>query len=88
MGYVVERLLPLDDAEIAQACRRWSATPMDGDTMSRIQARQVWSLRRALPEGARPRFDAIPIGVQAQLAELYAEVWSGETPDARGERGA
>ena len=85
---MVERLLPLDDAEIAQACRRWSATPMDGDAMNRIQARQVWSLRLALPEGARPRFDALPIGVQAQLAELYAEVWSGETSDARGERGA
>ena len=86
--YVVERSLPLDEAEIAQACRRWSATPMDGDAMNRIQARQVWSLRLALPAGARPRFDALPIGVQAQLAELYAEVWSGETPDARGERGA
>ena len=86
--YVAERLLTLDDAEIAQACRRWSATPMDGDAMNRIQARQVWSLRLALPEAARSRFDALPIGVQAQLAELYAEVWSGETSDARDERGA
>jgi hypothetical protein len=86
--YVVERLLPLDDAEIAQACRRWSAVPMDGDALNRIQARQAWSLRLALPEEARPRFDALPIGVQAQLAELYAEVWSGERSDARGERGA
>jgi hypothetical protein len=86
--YIVECLLPLDDAEIAQACRRWSATPMDGDALDRIQARQVWSLRLALPEGARSRFDALPIGVQAQLAEIYAEVWSDETSDARGERGA
>jgi hypothetical protein len=86
--YVVERLLPLDDAGIAEACRRWSATPMDGDAMNRIQARQVWALRLALPEGARPRFDALPIGVQAQLAELFAEVWSAGTAIARGERGA
>jgi hypothetical protein len=86
--YVVERLLPLDDTEIAQACRRWSATPMDGDAINRIRARQVWSLRLALPEGARSRFDALPVGVQAQLAELYAEVWSGESSEARGERGA
>jgi hypothetical protein len=86
--YVVERLLPVDDAEIAEACRRWSATPMDGEALDRIQARQVWSLRLALPEGARSRFDALPIGVQAQLAEIYAEVWSDETSDARGERGA
>jgi hypothetical protein len=86
--FVVERLLPLDDAEIAQACRAWSATPMDGDAMDRIQARQVWSLRLALPEGDRSRFDALPVGVQAQLAEIYAEIWSGATTNARGERGA
>jgi hypothetical protein len=86
--YVVERLLPLDDAEIAQACRRWSATPIDGDAMDRIQARQVWALRLALPQGARARFDGLPIGVQTQLAEIYAEVWSGGTSEARGERGA
>ena len=86
--YVVERLLPLDDAEIAKACRRWSATPMDGDAMNRSQARQVWSLRLALPEGARTRFDALPIDVQAQLAEIYTDVWSAGPSDTRGERGA
>jgi hypothetical protein len=61
---------------------------MNGDAMNRIQVRQVWSLRLALPEQVRPRFDALPIGVQTQLAELYADVWSGKTTDARGERGA
>jgi hypothetical protein len=86
--YVVERLLPLDDAEIADACRRWSAGPMDGDVMSRTQARQVWSLRLALPEGSRSRLDALPLGVQAQLAEIYTEVWSGGASKASGERGA
>jgi hypothetical protein len=86
--YVVERLLPLDDAEIAEACRRWSAAPMDGDAMNRARARQVWALRLVLPEAPRSRFDALPIGVQAQLAELYAEVWSAGTAVAREERGA
>jgi hypothetical protein len=86
--YVVERLLPLDEAEIAEACRRWSATPMDGDAMNRIQARQVWDLRLALPEAPRSRFDALPVGVQAQLAEIYAEVWSAGPSVARDERGA
>lgn len=86
--YVVERLLPLADAEIAETCRRWSATPLDGDAMNRVQARQVWALRLALPEDARSRFDALPVGVQAQLAELYAEVWSAGTSVVRDERGA
>jgi len=86
--YVVERLLPLDDVEIAQACRRWSATPLDGDVMNRLQARQVWALRLALPDGARSRFDALPIAVQVQLAEVYTEVWSAGPVDARGERRA
>jgi hypothetical protein len=86
--YVVERLLPLDDAEIAEACRRWSATPMDGDAMNRTQARQVWALRVALPEAPRSRFDSLPTGVQAQLAEIYAEVWSAETSGTRSARGA
>jgi hypothetical protein len=86
--YVVERLFPLEDAEIVEACRRWSATPMDGDAVSRTQARQVWALRLALPEEARSRFDALPLRVQAQLAELYTEVWSDEASGASGERGA
>jgi hypothetical protein len=86
--YVVERLLPLDDAEIADACRRWSATPMDGNSMSRPQARQVWALRLGLPQEARSRFDALQIGVQVQLAEVYTEVWSGGTSHASGERRA
>jgi len=86
--FVVERLLSLDDGEIAEACRCWSATPMDSDAMNRLQARQVWALRLALPERARARFDALPIAVQAQLAEIYTEVWSAETADVRSERRA
>ncbi len=86
--YVAEHLLPLDDAEIAETCRRWSATPVDGDAMNRVQARQVWTLRLTLPEADRSRFDALPIGVQVQLAEIYAEVWSAGSSQGWGERGA
>jgi hypothetical protein len=86
--YVVERLLSLDDVEIGEACRRWSATTMDDDAMNRVQARQVWALRLVLPEGARCRFDVLPIGVQVELAEIYAEVWSAGTSATRSERGA
>jgi len=86
--FVVERLLTLADGEIGEACRRWSATPMNGDAMSRPQARQVWALRLAMPEAARSRFDALPIAVQAQLAEIYTEVWSAGTADVRSERRA
>ena len=76
------------DVEIAEACRRWSATPIDGDAMNRLQAQQVWALRLAIPERERIRFDALAIGVQAQLAEIYAEVWSAGPGDARRERRA
>jgi hypothetical protein len=86
--YIVDRLLPLDDIEVAAACRRWSATPIDEDAMNRLQAQQVWALRLALPAHVRSRFDALPIGVQVQLAEIYIEVWSGGTGDGRSERRA
>jgi hypothetical protein len=86
--FVVERLLSLDDGEIAEACRRWSATPIAGDAMSRLQARQVWALRLAMPERDRPRFDALPMDVQAQLAEIYTEVWSAGLADMRSEHRA
>lgn len=86
--FVVERLLSLDDGEIAETCRRWSATPFAGDALNRLQARQVWTLRLAIPERARSRFDALPIDLQAQLAEIYTEVWSVGIVDVRSERRA
>jgi hypothetical protein len=86
--FIVESLLPLDDVEIAAACRRWSALPIVEDALTRGQAKQVWALRLGLPETERTRFDALPIGVQAQLAELRAEVWSVTSSESRGERGA
>jgi hypothetical protein len=86
--YVVEHLLPLDNEALVTACRRWSATPVACDVFSREQAKQVWSLRRSLPTAMRPRFDALPGSTQAQLAELFCEVWSASSSLAAGERGA
>jgi len=86
--FIVESLLPLDDVEIAEACRLWSALPKVEDALTRGQAKQVWALRLGLPEAARARFDTLPISVQAQLAELRAEVWSVMSSESRGERGA
>jgi hypothetical protein len=74
--YVVDRLLPLDDRAIAAMCQRWSATQMESETFTRDQAIQVWAMRLALPAAARDRYDALAPQIQAQLAELYAEVWS------------
>ena len=74
--FIVESLLPLEDVQITETCRRWSATPVGSDTFTRDEAKQVWSLRLALPASSRTRFDALPLSVQAQLAEIYADVWS------------
>jgi hypothetical protein len=78
----------LDEAELAAACRRWSASEVTDENLTREQAIQVWSLRCALPQEARTRFDRLPMATQAQLAELYADVWSRPISDARGERHA
>jgi hypothetical protein len=74
--YVVEQMLPLDEAALATACRRWSATATVGETWTRDQAKQVWSLRLALPADARARFDLLSPQLQAQLAELFVDIWS------------
>jgi hypothetical protein len=86
--FIVENLLPLDDAQIEETCRRWSATPVDRNALNRVQAKQVWALRIGLPSSSRSRFDALPLNVQAQLAEIYADVWSATSTEDRGERGA
>jgi hypothetical protein len=86
--FIVETLLPLDDSRIGEICRRWSATEVESDAFSRAQAKQVWALRLGLPESARPRFDALRFTIQAQLAEIYAEVWSSMPEADRSERGA
>jgi len=74
--YVVDHMLPLEERALAAACRGWSAAPVEGNDLTRAQAKQVWSLRIALPPAARPRFDLLSPQTQAQLAELYVEIWS------------
>jgi hypothetical protein len=74
--YIVTRILPLDVEEIVAKCRQWSASSYTGIDLSREQAHQVWALRLALPDDSRDRFDDLPLPVQAQLAELYLDVWS------------
>jgi hypothetical protein len=86
--YLVDHLLAGTDAEVLEACRRWSATPFAADVLTRQQAQQVWALRVALPEADRPRFDALPLAAQAQLAELYDAVWSNPPSTASHERRA
>ncbi len=76
IAFIIENLLPLVEQDIRVACLRWSATSIEGDTLSRVQATRVWALRHALPEHARARLDCLPLTVQAQLAELYFDVWS------------
>lgn len=88
LRFIAERLLPLDDAEVAEVCRRWSATPIESHALTREQARLTWSLRVSLAAPARDRFDRLPLPVQAQLAELYLNVWAGDGFQQRPESGA
>jgi hypothetical protein len=74
--YVVDKMLPLEERALEAACRVWSATPAEGENLTREQARQVWALRLDLPAEHRTRFDLLSPQVQAQLAELYVEIWS------------
>ena len=78
LRFITEQMLPLDDSDVADACRRWSATPIEDDALTREQARQTWELRVQLAEPAKDRFDRLPLVVQAQLAELYRNVWSDD----------
>jgi hypothetical protein len=77
IAFIASRVLPLGVEEIIATCRQWSATIPASVDLSRVQARQVWALRLALPDDIRDRFDDLPLPVQAQLAELYFDVWSG-----------
>ena len=77
-------LLEREPEAIAELCRWWSATPVTGDALTRDEAHRVWGLRLALRAPARDRFDRLPVAIQTQLAELYAEVWSLDAVDLGG----
>ncbi len=75
LDYVVERLLPLEDAAMDRDCRGWSVPRRELELLNRAQAQQVWSLRTRLDPASQERFDALAPAARLQLAELYLEVF-------------
>jgi hypothetical protein len=75
LDYVVERLLPLDDAALDRDCRGWSVPRREQEQLDRTQAARVWSLRLRLDPAAQQRFDALEPAARLQLAELYFDVF-------------
>jgi hypothetical protein len=86
--FIVTRILPLSVEEIVAICRQWSATAPASVDLSREQARQVWTLRLALPDEVRGHLDDLPLSVQAQIAELYFDVWSNSAVESASRRRA
>jgi hypothetical protein len=80
---VGQRLQELDAASLAAYCLQWSATPRESTVLGRADAQRLWQLRVRLPADQQIALDQLPLITQAQLAELYHEVWSSERP-ARG----
>lgn len=80
LDYVVERLLPLDDAALDRDCRGWSVARRDIDLLDRAQAQQVWSLRTRLDPASQQRFDELEPVARLQVAELYLEVFRASEP--------
>ena len=88
IAFVEERLLPLDDAALAAACRAWSAERMAVDRVSREEARRAWALRLRLSPAGRAAFDAHGAPARLQLAELYHEVLAPGVAEWHAERTA
>jgi hypothetical protein len=83
LAFVGQRLQDLDAADLAAFCRQWSATPRDSADLGRADAQRLWQLRVLLPAEQQAALDRLPLTTQAQLAELYHDVWSVARP-ARG----
>ncbi len=79
LDFVVERLLPLDDAALDRECRGWSVARRDQEMPERAQAQQVWHLRTQLDPTSQLRFDELAPAARVQLAELYLEVCQATT---------
>jgi len=58
----------------------WSVPARDIDAFNRAEARRVWTFRNRLSIDGQAAFDARPASLRLQLAELYFEVMSAETP--------
>lgn len=83
LAFVGQRLEELDAADLATFCRQWSATTRDAAELDRADAQRLWQLRVLLPPEQQVALDSLPLTTQAQLAELYHDVWSATRP-ARG----
>jgi hypothetical protein len=80
LDYVVERLLPLDAAEIDRDCRGWSVPRRELETLDRAQAQQVWTLRTRLDPASQQKLDALEPATRLQIAELYLDVFRASAP--------
>lgn len=74
----LSELLALGPEACGDRCRLWSAEARPIDRFDRDTARRAWAVRTRLGADDRQRFDALPVAVQAQLAELYVEVLAAE----------
>ena len=74
----LSELLALGPVSCGERCRIWSAEARPIDRFDRDTARRAWMVRTRLRADDRQRFDALPVAVQAQLAELYVEVLTAE----------
>lgn len=79
INYIVDQLLSLSEADLEQKVRDWGATIALQPPLDRTQAARVWKLRCELPLNERPLYDRLPLGLQAQIAELHAEIWADQT---------
>jgi hypothetical protein len=80
LAFLGQRLQEMDAAALATFCRQWSATPRESVELDRGDAERVWQLRLLLPPEQQAALDRLPLVTQAQLAELYFDVWSATRP--------
>ena len=79
----IETFFGCPAAELATFCRQWSATARDTADLDRIDAQRLWQMRILLPPEQQLALDRLPLTTQAQLAELYHDVWSAALPARR-----
>lgn len=88
IAFVEAHLLGRDQQAAADAARVWSAEPKDADRFGREEARRAWALRLRLSPAGRTAFDALPVPVRLQWAELYHEVLAPGATELDAERRA
>ena len=76
LAFIGDRLRELDPDALTTFCQQWSAAPRESADLERDDARRVWQLRVLLAPEQQVALDRLPLSTQAQLAELYHDVWS------------